>query len=111
MTSGDIVLAWGSGRGEPPYLEEEATDWLIETGIKAIGLENLALSPPGVPFGPAYGDARLLAAGIGFIDAPVRLARITMPRVFVIALPVKMRRVTASWTRLIALEEKTAREG
>jgi kynurenine formamidase len=103
----DIVLAWGSAEtaDEPPYLTFEAVDWLIETRIKAIGIENLLHAPPGTPFGDGDADSKLLLAGIVFIDAPKGLDQIKKPRVFFIGLPVKLRRVTASWTRAIALEE------
>ena len=104
---GDIVLGWGSAEttDEPPYVTFEATDWLIETGIKALGIEHLLHSPPGTPHGSAGADSKLLLAGIPFIDAPKGLDQIRKPRVFFIGLPVKMRRITASWTRAIALEE------
>ncbi len=101
----DIVLIWGSGQGDPPHLTEKAADWLIETRVKALSLEGVAFSPPGTPFGPTFGDTRMMLGGIAMIDGPIGLSQIKKPRVFVIALPVKMRRVTASWTRFIALEE------
>ena len=109
--SGDIVLAWGAPgpRATRPYLTAETVDWFIETRIKALGVENLSLSPPDRPSSPDNTannhDARVLLAGIGLIDAPTGLDQITRPRVFFIGLPVRMHRITASWTRAIALEE------
>jgi kynurenine formamidase len=107
VRTGDIVLAWGSERhaDDPPYLTSEAVDWLINTRIKAIGINDLRHSPPGTPFGLEDSDARLLLAGVGYIDALLDLSRITRPRVFFIGLPVKIQRVTAAWTRAIVLEE------
>ena len=104
---GDIVLAWGSAdtAGDPPYLTFEAVDWLIDTRIKAMGIENLLHFPPGTTSGQDNADCKLLLAGIPFIDCPKGLDPIKKPRVFFIGLPVKLRRTTASWTRAIALEE------
>ena len=105
VKSGDIVLIRGGDQREEPYLTFEAIDWLIDTGIKAIGLEGVRHSPPGTPFGKDDGDGRLLLAGIAYLDALTGLDQITRQRVFLIALPVRMRRVTASWARAIVLEE------
>lgn len=107
VRTGDIVLAWGSSEtiASPPYITVEAIDWLIETRIKLLGIENLHLSPPGTPLGQGNADGKLLLAGIPIVDALLGLDQIQKPRVFFIALPVKLRRVTAFWTRAIALEE------
>ena len=107
VQKGDIVLLRGAERphDEQAYLGFQAIGWLIQTGIKAIGMENVGHSPPGTPFGKEDGDGGFLLAGIPFLDALTGLDQITRPRVFFIGLPVKMRRVTASWTRAIVLEE------
>lgn len=47
----------------------ESIAWLIKTGIKAIGLENVRHSPPGTPFGKDDGDGLLLLAGIPYPDS------------------------------------------
>ena len=106
ITSGDIVLTWGSAttRDQPPYITVEATDWLIETGIKAIAYEDVDYSPPGTPLGKGDADCKMLMAGIPVIDGIEGLSQITTARVFFIALPVRMQRVTAFPTRAVALE-------
>ena len=101
----DVVLLRCGLEKEEPYLSCESIDWLIKTGIKAIGLENVRHSPPGTPFGKDDGDGKFLLAGIPYLDAVTGLHQITKPRVFFIGLPVKIRRVTASWARCIVLEE------
>ena len=108
VKAGAIVLAWGSAEtaDNTPYITVEAIDWLIETKIKLLGLENIHYSPPGTPLGPGDSDCKLLLAGIPMVDALLGLNQIQKQRVFFIALPVKLRRVTASWTRAIALEER-----
>ena len=105
VKSGDIVLLRAGDQDEEPYLTFEAIDWLIDSGIKAIGIEGVRHSPPGTPFGKDDGDGRLLLAGIAFLDGLTGLHQIQKQRVFLIALPVRMRRVTASWARAIVLEE------
>jgi len=107
VKTGDIVLAWASREtaDNPAYLTVEATQWLIETRIKLLGIENIRYSPPGTPFGMGDGDSKLLLAGIPIADAVHGLDQIKKKRVFFIALPIKLHRVTATWTRAIALEE------
>ena len=105
VRTGDIALAWGSP-DDKPHLTVETVDWLIETRIKALGMENITGHPPGDPDDVSTNyDAKILLAGIGLIDAPTGLDQIKKPRVFFIGLPVRMYRITASWTRAIALEE------
>ncbi len=103
----DIVLMRSSERDvdRQPYVGWAAVDWLIETGIKAFGIENVGHSPPGTPFGKDDSDGKMLLAGIPILDAVTGLGQITKPRVFFIGLPVKIRRVTASWARAIVLED------
>jgi len=107
VKAGDIVLAWCSEETlhDIPYITVEAIDWLIETKIKMLALENLRYSPPGTPMGQGDADCRLLLAGITMLDAPLGLNQITKQRVFFMALPAKMRRVTALPVRAIAFEE------
>jgi kynurenine formamidase len=106
VKAGDIVLVWCSRETlhDIPYITVEAIDWLIETQIKMLVLENLRYSPPGTPAGYGDADCKLLLAGITMIDAPLGLHQITKARVFFIALPPKVRRVTAFPIRAIALE-------
>jgi len=107
VKTGDIVLAWCS-RDTPapkPYITYEAIDWLIETRIKMLGLENLRYSPPETPLGPGDADCKLLLAGITMVDDLKDLDRIKKPRVFFMALPMKLRRVTAISVRAVALED------
>ena len=107
VKEGDIVLIRGAQRprDERPYMSFDSIDWLLQTGIKAFGAENVTHTPPGTPFGRGAGDARFLLAGVPVLDALVGLDQITRPRVFFIGLPVKIRRVTASWARAIVLQE------
>ena len=106
--AGDIVLAWGSVEtaDNTPCITVEAIDWLIETKIEILGLENIHYSPPGTPLGPGDSDCKLLLAGIPMVDALLGINQIQKQRVFFIALRVKLRRVAASWARVIALEER-----
>jgi kynurenine formamidase len=100
VRGGDIALIRGGDQREAPYLTFEAVDWLIEVGIKAIGMEGVLHSPAGTPYGKEDGDGRRR-----HLDALTGLHKIKKQRVFFIGLPVKIRRVSASWTRAIALEE------
>jgi kynurenine formamidase len=107
VKEGDIVLGWCRAEtlSNIPYITNEAIDWLIETKVKMLVIENMRYSPPGTPTGPGDSDCRLLLAGIPMVDAPLGLNQIKKRRVFFMALPTKLRRVTAWWTRAVALEE------
>ena len=107
VKKGDIVLAWCRAEtlSNIPYITNEAIDWLIETKVKMLVIENMRYSPPGTPVGPGDSDYRLLLAGIPMVDAPLGLNQIKKRRVFFMALPAKLRRVTAWWTRAVAFEE------
>jgi arylformamidase len=108
VISGDIVLVWAGPEtaDAPPYVTAEASDWLVETGIKMLGLENIGYASPGIEPGTRdNADYKCLVNGIPIIDSVHGLSQITHPRVFFMALPLRMRRVTASPTRAIALEE------
>ena len=107
VKEGDIVLAWCRAEtlSNIPYITNEAIDWLIETKVKMLVIENMRYSPPGTPVGPGDSDYRLLLAGIPMVDAPLGLNQIRKRRVFFMALPAKLRRVTAWWTRAVAFEE------
>lgn len=107
VKSGDIVLAWASAdtASSPPYTTFEAIDWLIETKIKMLALENIRYLLPGTQPAGKDADYKLLVNGIVTLDFIHGLHQIKKPRVFFIALPLKMRRVTACPTRAIALEE------
>ena len=108
IRSGEIVLAWARPETSdaPPYITPAAIDWLIETRIKMLGLEDIGYALPGVePGDKNSADHKCLVNGIVMIDFLHGLRQITKPRVFFMALPLRMRRVTASPTRAIALEE------
>jgi len=49
----DIVLLRGPAdrSADEPYLTMESIDWLIDTRIKAFGIDHVRQSPPGTPFG------------------------------------------------------------
>ena len=106
VRTGDIVLAWAGPATlqDPPYITNEAIDWMISIRIKAFACQDMLYSPPGTPLGPGDSDCRLLLAGIPVFDGMVGLAQLTKRRVFFIGLPARMRRATAFTTRAIALE-------
>ena len=108
VTTGDIVLAWGSSSvpEEQAYISDEAINWLMRIKIKMFGCENIGHADPGTPYGIGDSDHKLLQSGIIFIDGLQGLHKIKKKRVFFIALPVRISRITASWTRAVALEEK-----
>jgi arylformamidase len=106
IKAGDIVLIWGKAGLQPwPYLAPEALNWLIGLKPKMVCNDNVLLSPPGTPYGPAFCDHKMISAGITIVDAVTGLDQITKPRVFFMGLPIKMRRITACPVRAVALEE------
>ncbi len=86
-----------------PYIETEAVDWLIERGIKALGIdcsgfENRSIDTHEV------NHRKLLGRGILIIEDMNNLDKLKEKRVFFLALPLPIEGLDASWIRPIAVE-------
>jgi kynurenine formamidase len=111
MRPGDIALirAWPKGWLEEGFyqcrgINGEATDWLIERGVKAVGIDIATLDDllPCDPTRPAH--VRLLKRNIPIMENFTNLEAIRAPRFHFIGLPLKIRGLTASPIRAVAIE-------
>ena len=104
VRKGDIVLLWSpyTNPAETPLMPPETADWLVETGIKMLGVQM-----PGVYFDSLEGNThkRLLSNDIPIVYPLENLDTLKKNRVFYMGLPIKIARMEATWVRAIAIEE------
>jgi arylformamidase len=86
-----------------PYLETEAVDWLIERGIKVLGIDCSGFENRSVE-SHEVNHRKLLGRGILIIEDMNNLDKLKEKRVFFFALPLPIEGLDASWIRPIAVE-------
>jgi len=99
----DIVLVWSPHtRQGTPYIPAETADWLVETGIRMLGVQM-----PGIHFDTAENTThiKLLSNNIPITYPLENLDKLKSDRVFYMGLPIKIARMEATWIRAIAIEE------
>lgn len=118
---GDIAIirtgwtdqAWGTERfwNDMIYLENDACDWLIRKGIKALAQDFMTdISPMKQSGGKAgagyngYAHREFLKRDIVLIEWCTNLRAISKPRVFFVCLPLKLKGTDGSAARVIAIE-------
>jgi len=87
------------------YLSDDAVDWIIEQGIKNVGIDFWSIER--YPIDPKVGEPkhiRLFKEDIPLIHSLVNLVRIESKRVFFIALPLLISGLDSSPVRALALE-------
>jgi arylformamidase len=86
----------------PPYLSPPALGWLVEQGLKLLGIDTPGLE---VPRNPALVNHHLLLdRGIPLIESLTNLDAIQQSRVFVFAVPLPARGSDAIPLRVLAFE-------
>jgi arylformamidase len=110
LERGDIALLrtglsrhYLTPRYRRPYLEGEAVEWLIEGGIKALGIDCSGFENRSKE-SHEENHRRLLGKGIPIIEDMNNLDRLKAPRVFFLALPLRIEGMDACWLRPIAVE-------
>jgi kynurenine formamidase len=108
VRAGDIVFLhfdWAgraSAGGYPPYPTPEALAWLVEQGIKLLGIDTPGLE---LPNNKALVNHHLLFdRGIPLIESLVNLAELRSSRVFVFAQPLPAYESDAIPLRVLAFE-------
>lgn len=87
------------------YLSNDAVEWLIEKGIKNMGIDFWSIEE--YPIDPDIGEPkhiRLFENDIPFIHSIVNLVKIDAKRVFFIALPLLISGLDSSPVRAVAIE-------
>lgn len=110
IESGDILLIrtglsrhYLTHKYRRPYLETEAVDWLIDRGIKALGIDCSGFENRAVESNEVN-HRRLLGSGILIIEDMNNLDLLKQERVFFFALPLQVEGLDACWIRPIAVE-------
>ena len=119
LARGDIALVrtdWSRRWNEPgfaanhPFLTPDAAAWLIERGVKCVGMDTPGLMDPRIDLAPgARGDGSivnqaLLEAGVPYIAGLVNLAAIWEPHPVFVAVPLKLAGLDGAPVRAIAIE-------
>lgn len=90
-----------------PYLDTAAVDWLIERGIKALGIDCSGLEDRATESHEVI-HRKLLGRGIPIIEDMNNLDQLHDQRVFFFALPLRIEGLDACWIRPIAVEPLAA---
>lgn len=108
IAHGDILFMrfdWdrqaGDG-GRPPYPAPEALRWIVDQGVKLVGIDSPGLEVPGNPALPNHHT--LLDRGIPLIESLVNLDALRESRVFVFAQPIPAYGSDAIPIRVLAFE-------
>ncbi len=121
VRKGDIAIirtgwtdkAWGTERfwNEMIYLENDACDWLIKKGIKALAQDFMTDESPMKQSGgkagagySGYAHREFLSRGIILIEWCTNMCAISKERVFFVCLPLKLLGTDGSASRVIAIE-------
>jgi arylformamidase len=90
-----------------PYLDTAAVDWLIERGIKALGIDCSGFENRSTE-SHQVNHRKLLSRGIPIIEDMNNLDKLHDNRVFFFTLPLRIEGLDACWIRPIAVEPLTA---
>jgi arylformamidase len=114
IKKGDILLVrtglsryYMSPTYQRPYLETAAVDWLIERGIKALGIDCSGFENRSTE-SHEVNHRKLLGRGIPIIEDLNNLDKLYDNRVFFFALPLRIEGLDACWIRPIAVEPLAA---
>ena len=86
----------------PPYPSTAALRWLVEAGIKLVGIDTPGLDIPGDRSLPNH--HLLFARGIPLIESLDRLGDLRQPRVYLFAQPLPAAETDAIPLRVLAFE-------
>jgi arylformamidase len=116
LEKGDILLIrtglsryYLTPRYRRPYLETGAVEWLIERGIKALGIDCSGFENRAVE-NDEVNHRKLLGRGILIVEDMNNLDLLKQQRVFFLALPLRIEGLDACWIRPIAVEPMEAGE-
>jgi kynurenine formamidase len=106
---GDIVFLrfdWDRRKGDlghrPPYPTPEALAWLVNQGVKLVGIDSPGLEVPGHP--ALVNHHLLLDRGVPLIESLARLDELRYSRILVFALPLPAVGTDAIPLRVLAFE-------
>jgi arylformamidase len=102
LKKNDIVFCM---MGETDYFSTQAIRWLVDSGIKLMGVDSAGVEIPHSVSHANENHLALFRAGIPLIERLANLEKLTKPRVKVYALPIPVEGLDAFPLRVIAIEE------
>ena len=93
---------------DSPYLSEEACRWLVEQGVRLLGMDVPSPDNPVNSHGTANDSPNhviLLGAGVVLLEYLANLDRLRSPEVFLAALPLHIPGADGAPVRAIAIEQ------
>ncbi|HYM97609.1 MAG TPA: cyclase family protein [Candidatus Sulfotelmatobacter sp.] len=118
LRRGDIALirtGWDAHWYEPdyatshPFLTLDAAKWLIEVGVKCVGMDTAGLMDARIDLAPSRRvddevvDEVLLRAGVSYVAGLINLGSVSESRVWFAALPMKLAGLDGAPVRAIAI--------
>lgn len=115
---GDAALiwtGWASHWNQPdyasshPFLTADAAQWLIDHGVRVVGMDTAGLMDPRIDLAPgqrdeAIVDLMFMEAGISYVAALVNVDAIREARPLFVAMPLKLVGLDGAPVRAVAIE-------
>ena len=105
IRNNDIVLiytATSDRRTDFAYLEVSAAEWIIENGVKCVGIDTASIEKYGRKDAPVH--KMLLAKNIGIIENLANLKQFVGSRMFFVCLPLPLKGIDGSPARAVLFD-------
>ena len=105
IRSNDIVLIYtdtGDRRTNFAYLDVSAAEWIVENGVKCVGIDTASVEKYGRKDAPVH--KMLLASNIGIIENLANLEQFAGSRMFFVCLPLPLKGIDGSPARAVLFD-------
>ena len=105
IRSNDIVLIYtdtGDRRTNFAYLDVSAAEWMVENGVKCVGIDTPSVEKYGIKDAPVH--KTLLASNIGIIENLANLEQFAGSRMFFVCLPLPLKGIDGSPARAVLFD-------
>jgi arylformamidase len=105
IRSKDIVLIYtdtGDRRTDFAYLDVSAAEWMVEHGLKSVGIDTASVEKYGRKDAPVH--KMLFASNIGIIENLANLEQFAGSRMFFVCLPLPLKELDGSPARAVLFD-------
>ena len=105
IRSNDIVLIYtgtSDRRTDFAYLDVSAAEWMVEHGVKSVGIDTASVEKYGIKDAPVH--KMLLASNIGIIENLANLEQFAGSRMFFVCLPLPLKGIDGSPARAVLFD-------
>ena len=105
IRSNDIVLIntdTGDRRTNFAYLDVSAAEWMVEHGVKSVGIDTASVEKYGIKDATVH--KMLLASNIGIIENLANLEQFAGSRMFFVCLPLPLKGIDGSPARAVLFD-------